>query len=228
MSYQTAAQAKEKYTAKMGDKLGPQFHELRQEVIYLNRKWMEYITLFGTKPTRVQLMNATAPVFFRTVQDVFYDDMLLHIARLTDPSQMGKFSNLTFQNLSDLINDEKLKAKVDPLLKSALEQSEFCRDWRNKLVAHRDLDVAINGTADQINGGTREQVNKIIATLSEILNAIELHLTEGSTHYTFDGHTGGAKDLLFFLDDGKRRHDERRARIVSNKATPDDLAARDV
>ncbi|HEX2654637.1 MAG TPA: hypothetical protein VHN11_13420 [Xanthobacteraceae bacterium] len=28
MTYQTAAQAKQKYIAKMGNKLGPQFHEL--------------------------------------------------------------------------------------------------------------------------------------------------------------------------------------------------------
>jgi hypothetical protein len=228
MTYQTAAQAKEKYIAKMGDKLGPQFHELRQEVIYISRKWMEYVALYGTKPSRIQLMNATAPVFFRTIQDVFWDDMLLHIARLTDPSETGKCSNLTLQNLPDLIADEKLKAKVAPLVKSALDQSGFCRDWRNKLVAHRDLDTAINGTADQISGGSREQVDKLLKTMAEIMDAIELHFMEATTHYRFDGDSGRAKDLLFFLDDGKKRHEERRARILSNKATPDDLAYRDI
>jgi hypothetical protein len=228
MTYQTAAQAKEKYIAKMGDTLGPQYHELRQEVIYLCRKWMEYVTLFGTKPSRIQLMNATAPVFFRTVQDVFWDDMLLHIARLTDPSETGKFSNLTLQNLPGLISDEKLKAKVEPVLKSALDQSGFCRDWRNKLVAHRDLDTAINGTAHQISGGSREQVNELLKTIESILNTIELHFLDAQTHYRFDGLSGGAKDLLYFVDDGKKRHDERRARIVSNKATPEDLAPHDI
>jgi hypothetical protein len=228
MTYRTAEEVKQNYLAKMGDQLGLQYHELRQEVIYLCRKWMEYVALFGTKPTRVQLMNATAPVFFRTVQDVFWDDMLLHIARLTDPSATGKFANLTLQNLPALVGDEKLKAKLEPLLKSALDQSGFCREWRNKLVAHRDLDVALNGIADQISGGTREQVDKLIETLADILNAIELHFTEGQTHYRFDGYSQGARDLLFFLDDGKKRHDERRARIALQKGTPDDLAPRDI
>ena len=228
MTHQTAEQVKERYLATMGDKLGPQFHALRQEVIYLHRKWLEYVALFGTKPTRIKLMNATASVFFRTVQDVFWDDILLHIGRLTDPPSTGKFFNLTLQNLSALISDEKLKAKVDPLVSSVLEQSEFSREWRNKLVAHRDLDTAINGTADQISGGSREQVNTALDTMAALLDAIDLHFTESGTHYRFDEGIGRAKDLLFFLDDGKKRYDERQARIIAGKGTPDDYAQRDV
>jgi hypothetical protein len=228
MTYQTAEQAKQEYIAKMGDKLGPQYHALQQELIYLHRKWMEYVALFGTKPTRIQLLNATASVFFRTVQDVLWDDMLLHIARLTDPSVTGKFYNLTLQNLPELIADEQLKAKVAPLVKSALDQSAFCRDWRNRLVAHRDLDTAINGAADQISGGSRDQVNKLLQTMDDVLNAVEFHFLDTQTDYKFDGYSGGAKDLLHRLDDGKKRNDERNARIASGKGTPDDLAERDV
>ena len=228
MTYQTAEQAKQQYIAEMGDQLGPQYHALRQELIYLHRKWMEYVALFGTKPTRVQVMNATAPVFFRRVQDVFWDDMLLHIARLTDPSVTRKFSNLTLQNLPELIADEKLKAKVAALVKSAVDESAFCRDWRNKLVAHRDLDTAINGAADQISGGSRDQVNKLLQTMDDVLNAVEFHFLDTQTDYKFDGYSGGAKDLLHRLDDGKKRNDERNARIASGKGTPDDLAERDV
>jgi hypothetical protein len=228
MTFQTSEQAKQGYIEKMGEPLGIQFHELRQEVIFLHRKWMQYVALFGTKPTRIALMNRAAPVFFRTLQDGSWDDLLLHIARLTDPSEMGKFKNLTLQNLPGLITDQKLKEKIDPLLKKALEQSEFCREWRNKLVAHRDLDTAINGTAGQISGGSREQVAALLKTIAEMLNAIELHFKDGSTFYDFDEDRGGAKQLLLFLDDGVKHHDERRARIASRKATPDDLAERDI
>jgi hypothetical protein len=228
MTYQTAEQAKQVYIAKMGEPLGVQFHELRQEVIFVHRKWIEYVTLFGTKPSRITLMNKAAPLFFRTLQDSFWDDMLLHIARLTDPSTTGKFSNLTLQNLPDLIADAGLKAKVQALLKTILDQSEFCRDWRNKLGAHRDLDTAINGTANQISGGSRDQVNTLLKTIAELLNAIELHFKEASTFYDFEGHTGGAKQLLFYLDDGVKREEERRARIASGKRDPNDFAPRDI
>jgi hypothetical protein len=228
VTYQTAEQAKKGYIEKMGEPLGVQFHELRQEVIYLYRKWMEYVTLFGTKPSRLELLNKTAPTFFRTLQDSGWDDTLLHIARLTDPSEMGKFKNLTLQNLPGLITDAKLKQKIGPLVKKILEQSEFCREWRNKLVAHRDLDAAINGTADQISGGSRDQVNAVLKTMAELLNAIELHFKEATTAYDFDSSYQGAKNLLLFLDDGIKRHDERRARIRNRQGTPEDFAQREI
>lgn len=105
MTHRTADESKKHYIAAMGEALGAQFAELWQEVVYLHRKWGEYLVLFGTKPERLKILNAGAPVFFRMVQDVLWEETLLHIACLTDRPEVGKKTNLTIQNVPKLVTD---------------------------------------------------------------------------------------------------------------------------
>ena len=48
----TPDQVKAEYIRVMGDQLGPLYAELWQEVAGLHMKWAEFVTLFGTKPSR--------------------------------------------------------------------------------------------------------------------------------------------------------------------------------
>jgi hypothetical protein len=61
-------------------------------------KWEEFVVLFGTKPSRVDLVNRAAGGFFRLVQDTFFADVLLHLCRLTDPASTGGKDNLTISD----------------------------------------------------------------------------------------------------------------------------------
>jgi hypothetical protein len=138
----TADEIKKENIEKMGEPLGAQYSELWQELASIYIKWGEFIDAFGTARERVELLNRAAPLFFRTAQDALWEASVLHVARLTDPSQSpggkGK-SNLTVQNLPALVADETLKSKLATLIAIALKASEFCRDWRNRHIAHRDL-----------------------------------------------------------------------------------------
>jgi hypothetical protein len=60
---------KQRYRDVMGNELGEVFHHLMQEAAFLHLKWNEYLTLFGTGPERVDLLNKAAPGFFHLVQD---------------------------------------------------------------------------------------------------------------------------------------------------------------
>ena len=64
MAYQTREEGRNANIAAMGEPLGAQFSELWQEVVYLHRKWLEYLALFGTKPTRVDLITERRPYSF--------------------------------------------------------------------------------------------------------------------------------------------------------------------
>jgi hypothetical protein len=98
------------------------------------------ITLQNTPPSAA-LINVTL---------VEYRATLLHIARLADPANSmgakGK-SNLTIQNLPNLIDHPPTKKTVTALVADSLKATEFCRDWRNRLIAHRDLDLALDQSA---------------------------------------------------------------------------------
>lgn len=63
-------EAKQEYIGAMGDVLGLLYHALWQEVAWLHRKWHEYVELFGTKDSRIHVLNEAAPTFFRIVEHV--------------------------------------------------------------------------------------------------------------------------------------------------------------
>jgi len=89
MAHLTSEESLEKYINEMGQDLGSVFHALNDELAWLYMKWGEYLELFGTKPTRIDLVNQAAGPFFRVVQDTLWEDTLLSIARLIDPPKSG-------------------------------------------------------------------------------------------------------------------------------------------
>jgi len=126
--YRNSEEVERDFIESLGEPLGKLFHALWQEFALLNTKWEEYVELYGTKPSRIELLNNAAPRFFRIVQDVLWDDLILHIARLTDPPQSKGKDNLTIRRLSHRIEDEDFKKALDALIKIAIRKSDFCRD----------------------------------------------------------------------------------------------------
>ena len=65
MTTQNASEAKAENIAKMGQELGEQFSALWQELAGLHSRWGEFVELYGSKKSRIELINHTAPAFFR-------------------------------------------------------------------------------------------------------------------------------------------------------------------
>jgi hypothetical protein len=80
-----AEEAKQANIATMGRSLGEVYSALWQGLAIIFVYWKDYVELFGTKPTRIDILNQAAPQFFRMLQDELWGMSLLHIARLTDP-----------------------------------------------------------------------------------------------------------------------------------------------
>jgi hypothetical protein len=69
MAEQTGEEAKEKNIKAMGQTLGVQYTQLWQEIAHMNIMWKEFIELFGSKLSRIELLNRSAGAFFSMVQD---------------------------------------------------------------------------------------------------------------------------------------------------------------
>jgi hypothetical protein len=152
VTQRTAAQARQYNIEKMGETLGKQYSALWQEVASIYWRWGEYVLLFATNSERVAVLNKASPQFFRMIQDDLWDAVLLHIARLTDPPNSFRRkdkSNLTIQNLPNLIEDPSAKAKVTSLIELATKQSAFCRDWRNRHIAHAEASLSADALGQQ-------------------------------------------------------------------------------
>jgi hypothetical protein len=226
--YLTAEQAKAEYIERMGKPLGQEFHALWQETAWLHAKWAEYVELFGTKESRFELLNAAAPRFFRFVQDSLWDDTILHIARLTDhPNSAGK-ANLTIQRLPDLVNDAGTKKTVSHLVDIAINNAQFCRDWRNRHIAHRDLDLALHEGAKLLEPASRMSVKQALKSIVDVLNAVTEHYTDSTSHFDFPSPSGGAASLLYVLDDGLRADAERQERVDRREFRKEDIEPRNL
>jgi hypothetical protein len=219
----TAEEQRQEYIQQMGDALGRQFHALWQEVAWLYSKWAEYLELFGTSPSRVELLNSAAPGFFRIVQDTLWEDTILHIARLTDrPKSFGK-ANLTICGLPSLVDDATTKESVSNLVQTAVQAADFCRDWRNRHIAHRDLALALKEGAIPLEPASRQDVKRALESIANVLNAVTAHYGDSTTAFDVKHGSGGAVSLLYVLNDGLKADAARRERIRRGQFDHDDL-----
>jgi hypothetical protein len=224
----TVEEMKATSVAKMGENLGGLYHALWQSLAQLYANWNEYVVLFGTKSSRIDLMNRAAPSFFGMLQNELWNLTLLHMARLTDsPRSVGR-PNLSIRALPQLITDSALKTEVEGLVALALTQTEFCRDWRNRLLAHADLDLALEVPSRPLSDASRKHVNDGLAALTNVLNALDGHFSNSETHFHMHSRIGGAVEMLYVLDHGVRAREAKMKRIESGQYTSEDIELHDI
>jgi hypothetical protein len=226
----TADEAQLKNIAAMGEQLGSIYSQLWQELAWLYHTWAEYVVLFGTKESRVTLLNSVAPAFTRIVQDSLWEGVILHVARLTDPAKsMGK-PNLSIRALEDAVTDSDLKAKVSAAVADALLASDFCRDWRNRHLAHRDLNLALKKGVEPLKPASRLKVKEALDGLSAVLNVLSRKYFDSTTLFDMDlrigGGPGGAMSLLYCIDMGLEAERMRQEHLKNGHFDPDDYRPR--
>jgi AbiU2 len=223
VNYRTADEAKLQNIEKMGEALGTQFSAIWQELVQVNMALSEFVVLYGTKRSRVDILNEAASNFFYMTQQVLWESTMLHIARLTDPPNTGGRANLTIHNLAALIGDQALRATLKDRLVAVKKATGFCRDWRNRHFAHRDLDLALNKSAMLLEVATVEKTRAALKAMADVLNAVELHYSQSETAYDFASPLNGALALLYVLDDGIKAKRKREERIKVGQLSDEDL-----
>lgn len=216
---ESAEKMLERNVAKMGDALGLVYTALRDDVTRLHAKWIEYRTLYAHSPERVELLNKAAGHFFGVLQRTLYDDLLLHLARLTDRAETPGPKGVTRSNLSvqqlPLLVPAELRAGVDRAVTAAVTACELARAWRNKIGAHTDLKTAL--VSVELPDMTRAQFDAAVAVLRDLLNVVERHYWQSTVLYEDTiVPLNDAEALVRCLDIGvqeqQRRRDERRRR----------------
>lgn len=188
----TSKQIRLVYIAAMGEELGEHFHGLWEEVVDLHLHWREYVDLFSASPERVSLLNQSASSFFARLDGIMWEQTILHIYRLTDSPRRGELKRLTLNALPDLVASS-IKKVVRRHLDVVRRKAVFCRDWRERLLAHRDLDLAVGHGATPLILGSRKQVEEILLDMSQILNLIAEHYTQSSLSFEITRYSGAER-----------------------------------
>src|SRR5262245_18340275 len=187
----------------MGPELGELQYLLSHDVFWLHCKWAEYRELFATKPSRIDLMNETAPAFFARLDDVLWSDVLLHLSRLTDkPTSRGK-QNLTFLQYPRLVARLPIRDAGHAALENVESATRFVRDWRDRRLAHRDFSHAQDPTAKPLTAGSRASVEVALKAVRDLMQIPEGHFCDAEKSYDcLASAQGGPWDLLYHLDAG--------------------------
>jgi hypothetical protein len=143
---------------------------------------------------------------------------------------MGKEdkTNLSIRALPDLIEDTKLKDEVTKLVDEAVKSTEFARDWRNRLIGHRDLKLALQQATTPLADASRKDVKNALKAIAAALNKLAAHYLDSFTAFDFGGPLGGAVSLLHVLGMGSRARAARGERLLAGKPAPEDLVIHDV
>lgn len=216
-------EVRQKYIKLMGNDLGEVYYELWQDVNTLHIEWKEYVELYGTTPSRIDMLNETASQFFYIVEKSLWNTILIHITRLTDPPQFRNRKNLSLEQLSVLLSDHKLKSKLATNIKEAIEKSKFCRDWRNRLIAHNDYELALLDTAKPLDLASRKLVNEAIKAIDNVMDCISMYYEKSTTAFDLIDDINGAHSLLYYLNSGLKFEKKRKERLLSGKYDKEDL-----
>jgi hypothetical protein len=219
----TAEQVRDEHLQVLGRSLGPLYHALHEEVTWLHAKWKQYRILFAESPERIALLNGAAGFFFRVVQDVLWEDVVFHIARLNDvPKSMGH-DNLALSRLAEAVQEPALSLEVATLVERAKTDATFTRDWRNKHLAHRDLSLAIDRSATPLPVISREKVELALASIRAVLNKINGHFFQTEIDFAPFLADGDAESLVYYLIEALEAERRQRDRLLKGCPLQEDL-----
>jgi AbiU2 len=224
----TAEDIRAQNVAAMGQDMGEIYSALWQQLTWLYQKWGQFVEAFGTSPERIKTFNDAAPGFFGTVQDSLWENVLLHLARLTDPPATAGKANLTFSKLCTLVIDEPLRTEVTTALSVVQKEVAFARDWRNRRIAHGDLLLSLGYSTSPLAPASRLQVTATLNAMATLLKLIAYRFLDSTTMFEFaaKSEAGGATSALYYLRACIEAEAKRRERVRSGVFEPSDLKRR--
>lgn len=185
------------YIETMGEPLGRAFGHLNQRVLELHLVWEQYTQLFGESEETVHLLNQTAGLFFRVVQEGLWDSVLIGVSRLTDPAQTGGNKNLSIRSLPVLIGDKGLQGRVSDLCESTLVKAKHARDHRNKRIAHQDQQYFFDREARPLGGVSRILINEMLQAITAVMNEVSVFYCDTTMFYDSISSGGDAAWLIY-------------------------------
>jgi hypothetical protein len=119
--------------------------ELRDEVVRQYHCFSEFRFLYYRSEICVDLLNAVAKHFFGSLFYMMLEKLVLGVSKLTDPAGSGNRACLSFDYVhNELSHDNRYPADdVGELLTQIEAVRDHLSRWRSKLIAHKDVSVAL-------------------------------------------------------------------------------------
>ena len=192
----------EAFRSIFGEEDGKYFDELFAEVGFALANWtmLEFIHELSDEESRA--FQRSGPGFFAMAQTSMFYDVIMTICRLTDPVQSGRKkanTNLSIQYLKVLGQEGDWPEHLTRLIGEATNSAKPIRRFRDKHLAHRDLQSLRSGKRYSVTAGQcGEALEKIMLVLNELCR------TYGGAEFAFANrlHVDEMKGLTTVLKRG--------------------------
>ena len=167
---------KRKYQDQLGETFGAIFYGLEKHWVSGVLRLKEFRVLFSDAE-RVELLNAmTGGAFLWDVQQIFWDDLILRVTRLTDPVGFPTKENLTIRKLPRFCDDPALRSEVKQRVKAAIQATKSAREYRNRRIGHNDLTLELDAHSKPLVRASLHEVQVSLDSVHGILNVITRRL----------------------------------------------------
>lgn len=199
---QSSEDARCEAVAAMGSQLGEIYHSLSDQVSWLHLKWDTLCELFAHSET-VDLLNSAAPAFFHELQRQMREDIFLHLCRVTDPPISGGKPTLTLRRLPGLVLDRALRVRLEGMVDNAVKKTAFARDWRNRRLAHTELD-----RSQPLASASRKEAEDALHAIRKVMNRVEqTYLNKTVSYQQTIPDSGGVASLIAVIRKGVKNLD---------------------
>ncbi len=183
MTHRSADEIRNECIEKMGKPFGEMYFNFRNELISLHVKWQEFRVLYAESKDVIDILNESAEVFFGSLQDILWKDVLLHLCRLTDNKKVKGKETLSVFQFPQHIKDQGLKEKVENAANEACTKAKFARDWRNRRLAHRELPALTGQKSKPLASASRAHVEEVLESMRNFINLIEISYLDVTVIY---------------------------------------------
>jgi len=175
--------------------------------VHFKTRVMEFEILFSDEKNINEIRNDMLPDFFLDLNDFYWENFLITIARLLDNHKQGQNLNLTLYTLVEVLkeHDKEEWIVLENKLNNLKKEYKDIINYRRKHLAHYDLDYT-TGTKDF---GTSTHINEVHNFLESMLENINLTLkaideSPKSGLVMYPGRYRGARAFLRILENEKK------------------------
>jgi hypothetical protein len=149
---------------------------------------------------------------------MMWEDVLLHLCRITDPIKTMGHDNLTVMRIPDAIPDQAFRDEIKSLVEDVKRKTQFARDWRNRRLAHQELPPFQGQATAPPLPPSRQSIEDALAAVVTVMNRIERHYLKESVLYEQSIEAlGGVECLVALLAKGieaeKAEHEMKLGRL---------------
>lgn len=188
------------------------YEQLYAQASLLTFNWLTYRKLFVADQQQIDLLDRTGRSFFQVYHDMVLSDVILSLTRLTDDPKSDKGARVSLGRLMlhlpsgvDVQVNGALKAKIE----QAVQQCAPFRPYRNTLIAHVNLNVALDPSLSSLPDISIDQIDAAVKKIQQALTFYSESVFNESHLFDPIQAIRDASSVLLYLSQGWKCLDER-------------------